>query len=56
MTNDINSQLERLGALSDKQLNHVIRVLVNDPAPKWVKDLIRTKVNSLLDLHVVRSI
>lgn len=44
----VESELERLEALTSKQLTNVLRLLPADPSPEWVKAAISNKVKQIL--------
>jgi hypothetical protein len=48
----MEAELNRLEALSDIQLYQVLEAMDNDPAPKWVKDLIARKINSIFNRRI----
>lgn len=48
MTPAMQAQLARLSKLTRAQLQAILVVLPEDPAPDWCKDLIRKRVTELL--------
>ena len=48
----MKAELNRLEALSDIQLYQVLEAMDHDPAPKWVKDLIAQKINSIFNQRI----
>jgi len=52
MEKTIELELNRLEALSDVRLYQVLEALDSDPAPKWVKDRIVQKINSIFNKRI----
>lgn len=52
MQKAMERELNRLEALSDIQLYEALVAMENDPAPKWVKDLIAKKINSIFNKRI----
>jgi len=48
----MQAELARLEKLSDVQLYQVLEAMDDDPAPKWVKDLIAKKINSIFNQRI----
>ena len=48
----MEAELNRLEALSDVQLYHVLEAMDDDPAPAWVKDLVAKKINSIFNRRI----
>ena len=48
----MEAELNRLEALSDIQLYEALVAMDDDPAPKWVKDLIARKINSIFNQRI----
>lgn len=48
----LEAELNRLEALSDIQLYEALVAMDDDPAPKWVKDLVARKINSIFNRRI----
>ena len=52
MEKAMEAELNRLEALTDIQLYEALVAMDDDPAPKWVKDLIAKKINSIFNKRI----
>jgi len=52
MDKAMEAELNRLEALTDIQLYEALVAMEDDPAPKWIKDLIAKKINSIFNKRI----
>jgi len=48
----ILEELKRLEALDDLQLYECLVAMDDDPAPKWVKDLVTQKIRNIINSRI----
>ena len=52
MKTAMERELDRLEALTDIQLYEALVAMENDPAPKYIKDLIAKRINSIFNRRI----
>lgn len=48
----LEAELSRLEVLTDVQLYEALVAMEDDPAPRWVKDLVARKINSIFNQRI----
>ena len=49
MEEELEEELSRLNALSNRQLQKVLTLVPSDPGPEWTKVLIIDRINQILN-------